>query len=65
MEGTRGLISCCSGLSAIQSSRKRETSNELRPVQFYELSVIEDQPLLKIRSTSLLHDAVMLYEGEM
>ncbi|KAI7885172.1 Trs120-domain-containing protein [Lichtheimia hyalospora FSU 10163] len=54
-----------SGLSAIQSSRKRETSNELRPVQFYELSVIEDQPLLKIKSTSLLHDAVMLYEGEM
>ncbi|KAI9313933.1 TRAPP II complex [Dichotomocladium elegans] len=53
-----------SGLSALQSSRKRETSNELRPIQFYELSVIEDQPLLKIKSTSLLHDAVMLYEGE-
>ncbi|KAI7900256.1 TRAPP II complex [Cokeromyces recurvatus] len=29
------------------------------------LNVIEDQPLLKIKSTSLLHGAVMLFEGEM
>jgi hypothetical protein len=29
------------------------------------LNVIEDQPLLKISSTSLLHGAVMLFEGEM
>lgn len=54
-----------SGLGAIQSSRKRETSNEMKPIEFYELQVIDDQPLLKIKSTSLLHDAVMLYDGEM
>ncbi|KAG2221446.1 hypothetical protein INT45_005251 [Circinella minor] len=54
-----------SGLNALQTSRKRETSDELKPIQFYELNVIDDQPLLKIKSTSLLHDAVMLYEGEM
>lgn len=28
------------------------------------LNVIEDQPLLKISSTSLLHGAIMLFEGE-
>lgn len=49
----------------IQASRKRETSNEMKPVKFYEVNVIDDQPLLKVKSTSLLHDAVMLYEGEM
>ncbi|KAI9025957.1 TRAPP II complex [Phycomyces nitens] len=54
-----------SGLSALQSGRRRESSNELKPVEFYELTVIDDQPLLKIKSTSLLHSAVMLYEGEM
>lgn len=53
-----------SGLNAIQSSRKRETSDEMKPIEFYELQVIDDQPLLKIKSTSLLHDAVMLYDGE-
>ncbi|KAG0167730.1 hypothetical protein DFQ30_005723 [Apophysomyces sp. BC1015] len=54
-----------SGLNAIQSSREREKSDELKPIKFYELNVIDDQPLLKIKSTSLLHGAVMLYEGEM
>lgn len=29
------------------------------------MNVIDDQPLLKIKSTSLLHGAVMLFEGEM
>jgi hypothetical protein len=32
---------------------------------YQTLNVIEDQPLLKIKSTSLLHGAVMLFEGEM
>ncbi|KAI8373047.1 TRAPP II complex [Radiomyces spectabilis] len=54
-----------SGLRAIQSGRKREASLETKPMQFYQLNVIDDQPLLKIKSTSLLHGAVMLYEGEM
>ncbi|KAI8877388.1 Trs120-domain-containing protein [Backusella circina FSU 941] len=53
------------GLKAIKTNRKRETSSEMRPIQFYQLSVIDDQPLLKIRKTSLLHGAVMLFEGEM
>ncbi|KAL7320454.1 hypothetical protein PS15m_000343 [Mucor circinelloides] len=34
-------------------------------VQQESLNVIDDQPLLKIKSTSLLHGAVMLFEGEM
>ncbi|KAI7862240.1 TRAPP II complex [Spinellus fusiger] len=44
---------------------QKKSSNELKPVEFYELVVIDEQPLLKIKSTSLLHSAVMLYEGEM
>jgi hypothetical protein len=36
----------------------------MRPIQYYQLSVIDDQPLLKIKKTSLLHGAVMLFEGE-
>ncbi|KAF7727378.1 hypothetical protein EC973_007621 [Apophysomyces ossiformis] len=54
-----------SGLKGIQSIRGREKSDELKPIKYYELNVIDDQPLLKIKSTSLLHGAVMLYEGEM
>lgn len=33
--------------------------------QYEQINVIEDQPLLKIKSSSLLHGAVMLFEGEM
>ncbi|CAO0789225.1 unnamed protein product [Mucor circinelloides] len=52
------------GLDAIKANRKRETSGDISPIKFYDLNVIDDQPLLKIKSTSLLHGAVMLYEGE-
>jgi hypothetical protein len=33
-------------------------------LQFVELKVVPEQPLLRIRRTSLTHGAVMLYEGE-
>ncbi|GAN03919.1 hypercellular protein [Mucor ambiguus] len=52
------------GLDAIKTNRTRETSGDTSPIKLYELNVIDDQPLLKIKSTSLLHGAVMLYEGE-
>ncbi|KAI8641004.1 TRAPP II complex [Parasitella parasitica] len=52
-----------SGLGAIETNR-RETSGDTSPIKFQRLDVIDDQPLLKIKSTSLLHGAVMLYEGE-
>ncbi|RCI06824.1 hypothetical protein CU098_013039 [Rhizopus stolonifer] len=40
---------------------KNENSQELL---YEQINVIEDQPLLKIKSSSLLHGAVMLFEGE-
>ncbi|CAO3623534.1 unnamed protein product [Mucor fragilis] len=49
------------GLDAIKTNRTR---GDISPIKFYDLNVIDDQPLLKIKSTSLLHGAVMLYEGE-
>ncbi|KAK4519974.1 uncharacterized protein ATC70_010218 [Mucor velutinosus] len=52
------------GLDAIKTNRTRETLGDTSPITFYNLNVIDDQPLLKIKSTSLLHGAVMLYEGE-
>ncbi|CAO3600653.1 unnamed protein product [Absidia cylindrospora] len=55
-----------SGLNAIQNSIKKQDSDEKNhPAEYYSVQVIDDQPLLKITSTSLLHGAVMLYEGEM
>ncbi|KAI8098748.1 TRAPP II complex [Halteromyces radiatus] len=54
------------GLQAIQNaSKKQETNEDPGPIEYYKVQVIDDQPLLKITSTSLLHGAVMLYEGEM
>lgn len=44
--------------------KKIETSSDNSTVKFYELDVIDDQPLLKIKRTSMMHGAVMLYEGE-
>ncbi|KAI9478517.1 MAG: TRAPP II complex [Benjaminiella poitrasii] len=57
-----------SGLEAIKPNRTADVivdEQQEKANNFYELTVIEEQPLLKIKSTSLLHDAVMLYEGEM
>jgi trafficking protein particle complex subunit 9 len=40
------------------------SSKDKRPAQFLECKVIPEQPLLRIRRTSLVHGAVMLYNGE-
>ncbi|KAI8647021.1 TRAPP II complex [Parasitella parasitica] len=57
------------GLQALsQRPDQRQTPSEkkiIENIQQEGLNVIEDQPLLKIKSTSLLHGAVMLFEGEM
>ena len=42
------------------------TSSSNKPtVRFVECTVVPEQPLLRIRRTSLTHGAVMLYNGEM
>ncbi|CAO3633171.1 unnamed protein product [Mucor hiemalis] len=53
-----------SGLKAIKPNRKQVIAEDASPLNFYQLSVIDDQPLLKIKTTSMMHGAVMLYEGE-
>jgi len=35
-----------------------------KPLRFLECTVVPEQPLLRIRWTSLTHGAVMLYNGE-
>lgn len=56
---------------AWQKSSKRAStqattqSSTKRVVRFIECSVVPEQPLLRIRRTSLTHGAVMLYNGEM
>ncbi|KAI0362223.1 hypothetical protein OH77DRAFT_1416447 [Trametes cingulata] len=41
------------------------TSAAKKPIRFLECKVVPEQPLLRIRRTSLTHGAVMLYNGEM
>lgn len=41
-----------------------EPIEEIKQENFYNIKVVDEQPLLKIKSTSLLHGAIMLYEGE-
>lgn len=55
-----------SGLAALYNTPSETTEKAPTPPQIIQesLNVIEDQPLLKISSTSLLHGAVMLFEGE-
>lgn len=54
-----------SGLQALYKKPLPTTSSTaVDTIQHETLNVIEDQPLLKIKSTSLLHGAVMLFEGE-
>ncbi|MBM6387632.1 MAG: hypothetical protein JSY10_27240 [Paenibacillus sp.] len=55
------------GLSALYNSPTDRVETNSTPVAEAiqeTLNVIEDQPLLKISSTSLLHGAIMLFEGE-
>lgn len=37
----------------------------MKPSRFLECKVVPEQPLLRIRRTSLTHGAVMMYNGEM
>ncbi|KAI9279379.1 TRAPP II complex [Sporodiniella umbellata] len=56
-----------SGLQALYKAPALtlDTKDENLPELLHEqINVIEDQPLLKIKSSSLLHGAVMLFEGE-
>ena len=41
------------------------SSSAKKPSSFLECKVVPAQPLLRIRRTSLIHGAVMLYNGEM
>lgn len=60
-----------SGLESLPWERpEKRTSTQLSPppadnLQFLECKVVPEQPLLRIRRTSLTHGAVMLYDGEM
>jgi trafficking protein particle complex subunit 9 len=47
-----------------RSSRVFDTLNT-KPLRFLHCNVVGEQPLLRIRRTSLTHAAVMLYDGEM
>ncbi|CEI93174.1 hypothetical protein RMCBS344292_07414 [Rhizopus microsporus] len=53
------------GLDAVKCKRTRELSGESEQHIFHTFTVVDEQPLLKIKNTSLLHNAMMLYEGEM
>lgn len=46
-----------------RQSKTNSTSNS-RSIQFLRCKVVPEQPLLRIRRTSLTHGAVMLYNGE-
>ena len=46
------------------SNRDSKQPSKKTPVRFLECKVVPEQPLLRIRRTSLTHAAVMLYNGE-
>ncbi|KAJ8078800.1 hypothetical protein AAF712_001246 [Marasmius tenuissimus] len=62
------------GLEALpwEKANKRESqqlakraSDKPKPMRFLECKVVPEQPLLRIRRTSVTHGALMLYDGEM
>lgn len=52
-----------------EKSRQRTSTTVSKPsksaVRFLECNVVPEQPLLRIRRSSVTHGAVMLYDGEM
>ena len=46
------------------SNRDSKQVSKKAPFRFLECKVVPEQPLLRIRRTSLTHAAVMLYNGE-
>ncbi|KAF8212193.1 TRAPP II complex [Mycena galopus ATCC 62051] len=48
-----------------RSSTQLTVSTTKAPLRFLEYAVVPEQPLLRIRRTSVTHGAVMMYNGEM
>ncbi|KAJ7219315.1 TRAPP II complex [Mycena pura] len=48
-----------------RSSTQLTVATTKAPLRFLEFSVVPEQPLLRIRRTSVTHGAVMMYDGEM
>ncbi|KAJ7063346.1 TRAPP II complex [Mycena amicta] len=48
-----------------RSSKQLNSTAGKTPLRFLEFSVVPEQPLLRIRRTSVTHGAVMMYNGEM
>lgn len=51
------------GLSALPGASEKPEKPE-KAMRFLECKVVPEQPLLRVRRTSLTHGAVMLYDGE-
>jgi hypothetical protein len=51
-------------LTAAAAAAAAGTLKEPTPTRFVECKVVPEQPLLRIRRTSLTHGAVMMYDGE-
>lgn len=47
-----------------KGKRASTTATQPAPPRFIQCQVVAEQPLLRIRRTSLTHGAVMLYDGE-
>lgn len=50
-------------LSALPGAPEKSEKLE-KAMKFLECKVVPEQPLLRVRRTSLTHGAVMLYDGE-
>lgn len=48
-----------------RASTQLTVSTTKAPLRFLEYTVVPEQPLLRIRRTSVTHGAVMMYNGEM
>lgn len=51
-------------ISLTAAAAATATTKEPAPTRFIECMVVPEQPLLRIRRTSLTHGAVMMYDGE-
>ncbi|KAI0703613.1 TRAPP II complex [Cytidiella melzeri] len=72
-ERTRSAIACESGRSKYSGlearlwekpDKRSSVSAQKMDTQFLQCKIVAEQPLLRIRRTSLTHGAVMLYNGE-
>ncbi|KAF7304920.1 hypothetical protein MKEN_01206300 [Mycena kentingensis (nom. inval.)] len=58
-------LECFPWEKANKRTSKQLSSSHKTPLRFLEFSVVPEQPLLRIRRTSVTHGAVMMYNGEM